>query len=103
MARNRTELSPIFREILGNENVYFQSPAQHLVKYPCIVYERASRDIDYADDTSYKGLNQYTITLIDRNPDNDDYVDKLLELPYCSYDRRFVSDNLYHDVFNLYF
>lgn len=103
MARNRVELSPIFKTILGNSNVYFQSPALHILKYPCIVYARATRNVGYADDTTYKGLNQYTVTLIGKEPDNDDIIDKLLALPYCSYDRRFISDNLYHDVFTLYF
>lgn len=103
MARKRIDLSPVFRGILGNNNVYFQPPASHILKYPCIIYERNSRDTDHADDLIYKDYNQYTITLIGRDSDNDDYIDKLLEIPYCSYDRRFISDNLYHDVFNLYY
>jgi len=103
MARNRIELSPIFKEILGNNNVYFQQPAQHMLKYPCIIYEKSAWNIDYADDSSYKNLCRYTITLIGKNPDNDDLVIKLLALPYCSFDRRFITDNLYHDVFELYF
>lgn len=103
MARNRRELSPIFKEILGNGNVYYQSPAPHLLKYPCIIYELADRNGAYADDLTYKSLNRFTVTLIGTNPDDDELIDKLLEIPYCSFDRRFITDNLYHDVFNLYF
>lgn len=103
MARNRVDLSPIFRGILGNNHVYFQSPAPHLLEYPCIVYERSRRTTNFADDKIYKDLNQYTVTLIGRNPDNDDYINKLLNLQYCQYDRRFITDNLYHDVFTLYY
>lgn len=103
MAKKRTELSPILRSILGSNNVYFQSPAPHKLTYPCIVYEISSRNVNYADNTRYKDMNQYTVTLIGKDPDNDEYIDQLLDLPYCSFDRRFVSDNLYHDVFNLFF
>lgn len=103
MARNRTDLSPVFKKILGNSNVYFQSPAPHLLKYPCIIYERNRRNTNHADDRIYKDMNQYTVTLIGKDPDNDAYIDAILEIPYCSYDRRFISDNLYHDTFNLYY
>ena len=103
MARDRRELSPIFKGILENGNVYYQSPAPHMLKYPCIVYELNNRDAQNADDSMYKSMNRFTVTLIGTNPDNDEYIDKLLELPYCSHDRRFITENLYHDVFNLYF
>lgn len=103
MARNRRELSPIFREILGNNNVYFQSPGQNLLKYPCIIYEFTTRDNRFANDHIYKDKGRYTITLICSNPDNDELIDKILELPYCSHDRRFISENLYHDVFDLFY
>ena len=42
------------------------------------------------------------IIVIDKKPDNE-VINKLLELPYCSYDRQYVADNLYHDVFTLYY
>lgn len=103
MARNRVDLSQIFKDILGNNNVYFQPPAEHILKYPCIIYERDRRDTNHANDHIYKDMNQYTITLIGKLADNDDLIDKLLELQYCAYDRRFISDNLYHDTFTLYY
>lgn len=103
MARNRRDLSPIFKNILGNSNVYFQSPAPHLIKYPCILYEIDRRDTYFADDSVYRDLNRYTVTLIDKNPDNDEFIDQLVNLQYCSHDRRYIADNLYHDVFVLYY
>lgn len=103
MARNRRNLSPIFREILGNNNVYFQSPGPNKLQYPCIIYSISKRDTKFANDQIYKDLNHYTITLIDRNPDNDLLIDRLIDLPYCSHDRHFISDNLYHDTFDLFY
>lgn len=104
MARDRRELSPIFREILGNDNVYFQSPKPNSLKYPCIVYSMESRENWNADDLVYRDKNRYTVTLIGKNPDNAETIDKFFsKLKYIRHDRRFINDNLYHDVFNLYF
>lgn len=103
MARDRRDLSPIFKDILGNNNVYFQSPAPHMLKYPCILYEIDKRDSYFANDSVYRDLNRYTVTLIGKDPDNDAYIDKLINLQYCYHERRFISDNLYHDVFVLYY
>ena len=37
-------------------------------------------------------------------PDPDStYVNELLKLPYCEFDRQYVSDNLNHYTFTLYF
>lgn len=103
MARSRKGLSPIFKEILDNPFVYYQSPGPNIVKYPCIVYELSDKRIDYANNFLYKDMNRYTVTLISKVPDNDEYIDQIVRLPYCSYDRRFISENLYHDVFDLFY
>lgn len=103
MARDRRELSPLFREKTGIDNVYFQAPKVNSLKYPCIIYSLERRENNFADDRIYKDMNHYTVTLIDRNPDNDYYIDQLLSIRYCSHERRFINDNLYHDVFDLYY
>ena len=102
MAKSRTSLQEILEELLGSDRVYFQPPESIKLKYPCIVYERSDIDVRYANNEGYKMDKRYTVTLIDRNPDSG-LPDKLAMLPYCSFDRHFVSDNLYHDVFTLYY
>ena len=97
----RIELHKILIDILGSKNVYYQSPIN--LSYPCIVYEKSGYDIDYADNTLYRGMTHYTVKLISKNPDMDTVINKLLEMNYCSFNRRYVSDNLYHDVFDLYY
>lgn len=102
MARDRLELSDIFRNILGSSNVYFQPPESVKMKYPAILYERSDKWIDNADNIKYRNFNQYTVTVIDPDPDSL-IPEKVLEIPYCNMDRHYVADNLNHDVFTLYF
>lgn len=102
MLEKRLELQSILEEILGSRNVYFQPPASFVMKYPCIVYERSDIKPTRADNFNYLKQNRYLVTAIDKDPDSA-IPDRLMDLPYCSFNRHFVSDNLNHDVFILYF
>ena len=42
LEQRRLQLHEILVGILGNENVYFQPPANLVMQYPCIRYERMS-------------------------------------------------------------
>lgn len=99
---NRTNLQKILEGVLGSKNVYFQPPEGFKMKYPCIVYSRADIKNDYANNSVYRQMLAYTITVIDRKPDSE-IVHKVSLLPFCSYDRHFTSANLNHDVFTLYY
>ena len=98
----RSELQTILTSILGSNNVYFQPPPTLLMKYPCIVYNRATVDTDYANNEPYRRDKKYQVTVIDRDPDSL-IPDKVGELPLCAHVRFFTSDGLNHDVFNLFF
>jgi hypothetical protein len=89
-------------ELLGSENVYYQSPESVKMQYPAIVYNRDDIRIDYADNKPYAWRTRYSITVIDPNPDSE-IPHKIAGLPLCSYSRHFTADNLNHDVFELYF
>jgi hypothetical protein len=102
MSKNREELHRILVDILGSRNVYFQPPESIKLKYPCIIYERSYIQTVKADNTKYIEIKEYTVTVIDEDPDSE-IPDKLIKLPYCSFSRHFVYDNLNHDVFTLYF
>ena len=96
----RLELHQILINILGSNNVYFQPPESIKLKYPCIIYERSSIDRKYADNIAYLSKVKYSMKLISREPNNQ-LVEELLKLPYCSYDRYYVADNLSHDAFTI--
>ena len=99
---SRIELQAKLEELLGSRNVYFQPPAGIKLRYPAIVYKLSRIQPRHADNMKYKIDRSYDITLIDPDPDSH-YLNKLHELPYCSFDRSFQSDNLNHFTFTLYF
>ena len=99
----RLELHEKLIDILGSRNVYFQPPSNVQMKYPCIVYQRSTGDTQFADNVGYKFTKRYQIILIDKNPDNNEVINKLTMLPMCTYDRHYTADNLNHDTFNLYY
>lgn len=98
----RLELQALLVDLLGSSNVYFQPPPTVSMKYPCIVYNRDNVVIHFANNKPYKHKKRYQITIIDSNPDSE-IPDKVAELPTCSFDRFFTTDNLNHDVYNLFF
>ena len=98
----RLELQSKLEELLGSKNVYYQPPESMKLNYPAIVYHKAKPEFKRANNNQYLRYNSYTITVIDRKPDNE-VIDKLLELPLCSYDRNFKTNNLEHDVLTLYY
>ena len=99
---SRLELQTKLEELLGNENVYYQPPETLVMKYPAIRYSKSRIESKKANDSIYLKNTKYEIIVIDRKPDNQ-VINKLLELPYCSYDRNYKSDNLNHDVLTLYY
>ena len=99
---NRLELQEILETILGSRNVYFQPPPSVQMKYPAIVYELDNIDIRYANNAAYMLKNRYKVTYITRDPESS-LVEELAEIPTCKFTNRYVSDNLYHNVYTLYY
>lgn len=97
----RLELQTKLETLLGGRNVYYQPPSSVTLKYPAIVYSLKNIETRSANNRLYYKIPCYEITVIDRKPDNP-VIAKLLELPRCSYDRHYNSDNLSHDVLTLY-
>lgn len=119
MNHSRLELQTIFEKIMHSiwaeipddrrgsvddysHHVYFQPGSNVTMQYPAIVYERDSSDSTFADNRPYYYQHRYTITVIDKDPDSA-IPDKVAHLPMTIMDRHFVSDNMHHDVFLMYF
>ena len=105
MADKRLELDVTLRKVMrataGVENVYFQPPANLLMKLPAIRYERSDIENTPADDRPYAQHTFYDVTVIDENPDSL-LVYAVANLPRCRYGRHYKADNLNHDTFTIY-
>ena len=99
---NRLDLQSLLEELLGSRNVYYTSPESIKMQYPAIRYSKKKIESVHADDSKYLMRDCYELIVISRTPDHP-VIKKLLALPYCSYDRPYVADNLYHDVFTIYY
>lgn len=99
---SRLNLQRKFEETLGSRNVYYQPPESIRLQYPAIIYKHSGNRTIHADDRNYIKINEYSVTLIDRNPESE-FVDYILDYPKCRLDRVFTSDNLNHWVFTIYF
>ena len=98
---DRLELHSVFQELLGSSNVYYQPPESIKMQYDAIRYSTKTIDSTYANNRKYSMPDRYEVIVISRLPDNP-VIKKLLSLPYCSYDRHYIADNLHHDVLTIY-
>ena len=102
MSHKRLELQDKLEKILGSKNVYFQPPNTVKMQYPCIVYRRKEINVLHANDNPYITKTAYTLTAINSDPDKL-LFEKLISLPYVSFERHYTADNLNHDVYNIYY
>ena len=96
------ELQALFEELLGSRNVYYNPPASKTMKYDAIIFTRGRIESVFANNYIYGQKYRYDVTVITYDPDAP-IIDKISKLPLCSFDRHFVSDNLQHNVFNIYY
>lgn len=98
---NRLDLHEMLCDIIGSRNVYFQPPESVKIQYPAIKYSLSNIKNNHANDKVYTQSRSYQIIVIDKSPDST-ISDKVSQLPYCKFDRSYVSDGLNHYVYTLY-
>ncbi len=98
----RTALQTLLETLLGSRNVYFQPPPTLQMGYPCIVYNLDNINTRFADNYPYSIEKRYLLTIIDKDPDSS-IPDKIALLQKCQFERHFVTDNLNHNIFIIYF
>lgn len=98
----RLELHELLCDTLGSRNVYFQPNESVKMKYPAIVYSRDDIENAYANNGVYMRSPAYQLIVIDPDPDSE-IVDRISQLPKCTFDRHYTSDNLNHDAFTIYY
>lgn len=100
--RTWESLQELLEKLFECRHVYYQPPDNLTMEYPAIRYSLSDIDSKYANNKMYARMKCYDIVVIDKEPDNP-IIEKLLELPYASFNRHYVSDNLNHDIIKLYY
>lgn len=98
----REDLDTMLCEILGSDHVYYQPPESIKLVYPCIVYSSDAPFVHHASNHVYHRRKAYEIVYISRNPD-EEAVDKIADLPYCSMSKPYTAENLYHYPYTIYY
>lgn len=99
---DRLDFQSLLEELLGTRNVYYNPPESEKMQYTAIRYSKKKIESVYANNSKYLMRDCYELIVISRKPD-DPVIKRLLALPYCSYDRQYIADNLYHDVLTIYY
>jgi hypothetical protein len=99
---SRLELQTKLEQLLGTRNVYFQPPENVKIKYPAIIYSRTRIDARFANNNGYKLDHAYQVIYVHSNPD-DSFIDTLALFPTARFQREYTANNLYHDVFIIYY
>ena len=115
MERRSDLLVQELRDLLGTDEVYFQSSydagtendESYIftgIDYPCFIMERTTAHQPRADDRNYIFRPGYQVTYINRDePDPDMLEIVMAHFAHCHYQKHFVRDNLHHDVFLIYY
>lgn len=98
----RLQLHSLLQGLVGDGQVYFQPPENIQMSYPAIVYNRNYNTSEFADNGPYRFTLRYQVTVIDADPDSVIPL-KIIKLPLSTYVRHFNSDNLNHDIIDVYF
>lgn len=101
--QRRIELGEKLKDVLGSDRTYFQPTNKTILAYPCCIYNYGGVKTIYANNLYYHNTDRYTVTFISKDPDNTYLTDMYAMFPYARFDRRYIADNLYHDVFTLYY
>lgn len=100
--KSRLDLQKELETMLNSKQVYYNPPENLKMEYPAIRYSKGDINASYGDGIKYIKQNVYDIVVIDKKPDNK-VIDMILELPYSSFERHYVSDGLHHDIIRLYY
>lgn len=101
--KKRVELQAELEDILGSRNVYYQPKSNVTMAYPAIRYSLDALPADYANNKRYIDKRRYVITHMYKSVKNDLKETMLSHFTFIRFDRSYIEDGLYHDVYELYY
>lgn len=90
-------------ETLIGKKVYYQPPETVKMMYPCIVYDLSKMKLVRADNKIYVNFKAYEIMYITKNPDDPMIETILNKFENINFDRQYKANNLYHNVYTLFY
>ena len=85
----------------GDRHIYLNPPPSVRMRYPAIKYSLNNIDSKFANNGVYKFAPSYQVILIDDDVDTK-YLEPILRIPHCRFDRFYIADGLNHWVFTIY-
>lgn len=99
----RQKLHEELKRVTGIKNVYFQPPESIKLKYPCVIYSKQPFRTVRANNTAWINNRPYRVVIVCSDGDNK-FAEMLLNgFKYCSYDSRYISNNMYHDSLTIFY
>ena len=88
---------------LGYQHTYFEPPEGTRMEYDAIVYKRQGIQVRKANNKTYGIRDEYLLTVISRDPETP--MPEVIQehFMHCVPGRFFVSDNLYHFPFTIFY
>lgn len=99
--KTKDEIGDLLEEVLGSKRVYFQAPPNTGMKYPCIVYKFTRFNTQYADNKPYVVTGRWDIHHMYKDPSSDLKETFHLDVPFCEFDRRIITDGVYNDYYTI--
>lgn len=99
----RLELHNKLKDLMGSSSVYFQPPPTFKIQYPCIIYSVFGFKGVFANNKNYIIDTEYDVIYVTKNPDDEMTHKILAEFRKCSFVNYYVSDNLHHYKFRIYY
>lgn len=101
MAKDPMKLQKLLERLLNSRDVYSKPPSSNKLGYPCIIFQKDGENVKFADDSRFVYYNRYSLIVVSREA-TPKVCDDIANLPLCSFLKRYVADNLYHNVYQLY-
>ena len=99
--KTRTEMQTLLEGVLGSPNVYFQAPPNTGMEYPCIVYRFVAFNMEHADNKPYFVTGRWEIHHMYKSIKNDLKETFAFDIPFCSFDRRLITNGVYNDYYTI--
>lgn len=102
-SEHRLKFQNELENMMGDSGKVYYLPDMNVkLTYPCIVYELSNESYSRSNNKVYVALDYYDVTIIDTDPTTK-IRDRLVRYGFSGirFDRRYLSDNLYHFVYKI--